>query len=240
MSVYKDRNHRLHFCCIFILPSRSRLYHRIGRSLTAKKEIMSPATRNGSIYHGSQLTQGELLPPKHRAQRERLRYRNREVVILPALADGGERCSATRESVWASLVFSFYSFLRTIIVQLTDTNNKIMQSSIYITVALMSSWKGQCHEMNKFLKVLKFKSVLAVYASIVLYFFHLNCQEKYCWSSCLLLWKQSLILEILLEAASEFPVMSVIVFLLVFTTILIVSQRELGVSISLWFWKVIP
>ncbi len=101
MSVYKDRNHRLHFCCIIILPSRSRLYHRIGRSLTAKKEIMSSATGNGSTYHAGQQTQVELLPPKHRAPREILRYRNREVVILPALADGGERCSATRESGWA-------------------------------------------------------------------------------------------------------------------------------------------
>jgi hypothetical protein len=59
----------------------------------------------------TQITQVEVLPPvEHRAPRERLRYKNREVVILPALADGGERCNATREIGWASLVFFFLLF----------------------------------------------------------------------------------------------------------------------------------
>jgi hypothetical protein len=91
------------------------------------------AAGNGSIYHGGQLTQVELLPPKHRAQREILRYRNREVVILPAAL----HCYKGKRK--GSLNFSFYSFLRTIIVPQTGTNNKIMQSSKYFTVALLSS-----------------------------------------------------------------------------------------------------
>jgi hypothetical protein len=32
-----------------------------------------------------------------------------------------------------------------------------MQSSIYITVALLSSLKGQCHEINNFFEGLKIK-----------------------------------------------------------------------------------
>ncbi len=56
--------------------------------------------------------------------------------------------------------------------------------------------------MNDFLKVLKIKFVLSVYAPMACNFFFILIVKE---SSCLLLWKHLLILEILQEAASEFP-----------------------------------
>ncbi len=39
--------------------------------------------------------------------------------------------------------------------------------------------QGQCHEMNNFLKALKTKLVLSVYAPMVVNFLHLQCLEMY-------------------------------------------------------------
>jgi hypothetical protein len=76
---------------------------------------------------------------------------------------------------------------------------------------------GQCHEMNNFFEGLKNQSVLSLFALMVFYFLHLNCQEKIL-LKFLLAYMKTLILDISQEAASEFPTLAA-------------PQRELQASI---------
>jgi hypothetical protein len=53
------------------------------------------------------------------------------------------------------------------------------EETITNLICKRTALKGQCHEINNFLKVLKIKSVLSVYAPIVFKFFFLpGCDEN--------------------------------------------------------------
>ncbi len=67
---------------------------------------------------------------------------------------------------------------------------------------------GQCHEMNNFFEGLKNQiSAFFMCADSFFYFLHLDCQEKILFKF-LLAYMKTLILEILQEAASEFPTLA--------------------------------